>query len=172
MYRSPHEAPAIDQRLTARVTITGQDATLAIHNLTLPCSFTKTVAFPAPDTTSAEWIAEAPVAVRAHGVRTPWAKKLPATINVPAVGTAYRGIVLQDPLVLARTVPRPEGEAAGGPMSSAASPADAMPLVFAGGRSRADRRICSAPRSKHACACPAGATSNADIVLAGRAAAS
>jgi hypothetical protein len=79
------------------VTITGQDVTLAIHNLTSPCSFTKTVAFSAPDTTSAEWIAEAPVAVRTHGVRTPWAKKLPATINVPAVGTTYRGRVLTGP---------------------------------------------------------------------------
>jgi Peptidase A4 family len=47
-------------QIAARVTITGQHVALGIQNLTTHRSFTKTVAFPSPDTSSAEWIAEAP----------------------------------------------------------------------------------------------------------------
>jgi hypothetical protein len=47
-------------QIAAHVAISGQHVTLAIQNLTTHRSFTKTVALPAPDASSAEWIAEAP----------------------------------------------------------------------------------------------------------------
>lgn len=49
-------------QIAARVTLSGQRVTLGIQNLTTHRSFTKTVALPAPDASSAEWIAEAPSA--------------------------------------------------------------------------------------------------------------
>jgi hypothetical protein len=44
------------------VTLTAQRVRLSIRNLTTHRSVTKTVRFPAPDTSSADWIAEAPSA--------------------------------------------------------------------------------------------------------------
>jgi hypothetical protein len=47
-------------RLSGRVTIHGDRVLLGIQNLTTQRHFQKTVSFPAPDASSAEWIAEAP----------------------------------------------------------------------------------------------------------------
>jgi hypothetical protein len=49
-------------RLAARVTLTAERVRLRIRNLTTHRSVTKTVRVPAPDTSSADWIAEAPSA--------------------------------------------------------------------------------------------------------------
>jgi hypothetical protein len=46
--------------VTARVTLDGSRVGLRIQNLTTHRRFAKTLSFPAPDTSSAEWIAEAP----------------------------------------------------------------------------------------------------------------
>jgi len=48
--------------LSARVSIAGDRVKLHIENLTTRRSFTKTVAMPSPNRSSAEWIAEAPSA--------------------------------------------------------------------------------------------------------------
>jgi hypothetical protein len=47
-------------QLAARVTVRGRAVTLRLRNLTTGRSFARTMAMTAPDTTSADWIAEAP----------------------------------------------------------------------------------------------------------------
>jgi hypothetical protein len=47
-------------QLAATVTVRGPSVTLRLRNLTTDSSFTRTLAMNAPDTTSADWIAEAP----------------------------------------------------------------------------------------------------------------
>ncbi len=47
-------------QLSAHVTVRGRAVALELRNLTTRASFAKTVSAPSPDTSSAEWIAEAP----------------------------------------------------------------------------------------------------------------
>jgi hypothetical protein len=47
-------------RMSSRVTVTGSEVTLSVSDQTTGASFTKTVSMSDPDTSSAEWIAEAP----------------------------------------------------------------------------------------------------------------
>jgi hypothetical protein len=54
-------------QLTATVAVRGRGVTLRLHNLTTGSRFTRTVAMRAPDTTSADWIAEAPSGCDRHG---------------------------------------------------------------------------------------------------------
>lgn len=54
-------------RIAANVKIDGTRVTLTLKNKTTGKSFTKTLAMSSPDTTSAEWIAEAPAAITPGG---------------------------------------------------------------------------------------------------------
>src|SRR5262249_26406760 len=49
-------------RISGSVTVAGQQVTVSLKNLTRGTSFSKVLQMAAPDTTSAEWIAEAPSA--------------------------------------------------------------------------------------------------------------
>jgi hypothetical protein len=53
--------------LTASVKVTGTSVTVQIRNLTRRTKFTKTLRMSNPDTTSAEWVAEAPSACSSSG---------------------------------------------------------------------------------------------------------
>jgi len=54
-------------RIAANVKVSGTTVTVTLQNLTSGKSFSKTLTMSSPDTTSAEWIAEAPAAVTAAG---------------------------------------------------------------------------------------------------------
>jgi hypothetical protein len=54
-------------RFTAAVAVRGGSVTLRLRNLTTGNSFTRTVGMSVPDTTSADWIAEAPSGCDRHG---------------------------------------------------------------------------------------------------------
>jgi Peptidase A4 family len=56
-------------RVSAAVRVQGHTVTFELHNLSTGKRFSKTVRMRAPDTSSAEWIAEAPTAVLEHGER-------------------------------------------------------------------------------------------------------
>jgi hypothetical protein len=53
--------------ISANVTVTGQLVIVNLKNLTRKTSFTKRLFMPAPDVSSAEWIAEAPSACTSSG---------------------------------------------------------------------------------------------------------
>jgi hypothetical protein len=57
----------VGNRVSASVTVVGTNVTLRLDNLTRHTFFQKTVVVPAPDLSSAEWIAEAPTACNADG---------------------------------------------------------------------------------------------------------
>jgi Peptidase A4 family len=54
-------------RIAASVKVTGSTVTLALKDVTTGKSFTKSLTMPFPDTSSAEWIAEAPAALTPGG---------------------------------------------------------------------------------------------------------
>ncbi|HEX4518144.1 MAG TPA: G1 family glutamic endopeptidase [Gaiellaceae bacterium] len=57
-------------KLAAALRVDGTKVTVRLHNLTTGKSFTKSLRMSAPDTASAEWIAEAPSAVTGRGTVT------------------------------------------------------------------------------------------------------
>jgi hypothetical protein len=58
---------AAGDRINASVTVSGTQVTVTMRNLTRKTTFTKLLHMAAPDTTSAEWIAEAPSACTTSG---------------------------------------------------------------------------------------------------------
>jgi Peptidase A4 family len=102
------------QTITAEVVVDGANVTLTLENLTTGASFSKTVAPATVDTSSAEWIAEAPsVCSYARRCRTlPLANfGAVAFSGASATGNGQAGVIVDDawaadPIVLGRRLGR------------------------------------------------------------------
>jgi hypothetical protein len=123
-------------QLAATVAVRGRSVTLRLRNLTTGRSFTRTVAMDAPDTTSADWIAEAPSGCDRAGN----CQVLPLTdfgtvtfsdtTAMPETGRA--GTILDPGFTTTKLTLAAGGSALGPPPPSAPSGADMS--VSAGGR--------------------------------------